>query len=198
MKERSYSSGHLSAIGCRSGALQPRPRPAPALDESPHARQRCGWDAWKASDELFVSLLEGSFASDGGDGTGVPGFVIVGQLLATSAGGLLQAVDGPKGRDGDHDDGDACFDVVPGEQPDRVERAVVFEAGSSDDGGECHEQVQGEEDADDEFLMELDADGPEEVDGYDDDHEICGDVEGHVGDGQGKGDVENAGSNASC
>ena len=46
--------------------------------------------------------------------------------------------------------------------------------------------------------MELDADGPEEVDGYDDDHEVCGDVEGHVGDGQGKGEVENAGSNASC
>lgn len=83
-------------------------------------------------------MVEGPFASDGGDGTGIPGFVI-GQSLA-SAGGLLGAdVDGPKGRDGDHDDGHACFDMVPGEQPDRVQRAVVFEAGSSDDGGECHE-----------------------------------------------------------
>ena len=120
--------------------MQPCPRPATTLDESPHTRQRCRWDGWKASDELFVSVVEGPFASDGGDRTGVPGFVVVGQLLAASAGGLLRAdVDGAKGRDGDHDDGDACFDMVPGEQPDRVECAVVFEAGSSDDGGECHE-----------------------------------------------------------
>ena len=88
--------------------------------------------------------------------------------------------------------------MVPREEPDRVERAVVFEAGSADDGGEGHEKVQGQKDADDEFLMEFDAYGPDEVDGYEDDHEIGGDVEHHVGDGQGKGEVESAGLNAGC
>ena len=46
--------------------------------------------------------------------------------------------------------------------------------------------------------MEFNAYGPDKVDGYDDDHEICGDVEDHVGDGEGKGEVESAGLKASC
>ena len=29
--------------------------------------------------------------------------------------------------------------MVPGEQPDHVECAVVFQARSPDEGGECHE-----------------------------------------------------------
>ena len=97
MKE-GIAQAFFFAIGCGTGALQPWPRPAPALDEGPHACQRCGRDGGQASDNFLVFSIEGPFASDGGDGTGVPGFV-VGVLLAGASDLLRADVDGPKGRD---------------------------------------------------------------------------------------------------
>lgn len=99
--QRSHSSGLLFAIGCRSGALQPRPRPALTSNESQQASQRRGWNSRQASDELSVFSIEGPLASNGSDGIRVPGFVlIVVSRLLTSARGLLRAdVDGSKGRD---------------------------------------------------------------------------------------------------
>ena len=85
-------------MGCGTGALQPCPRPTPALNEGPHACQRCGRDSGQACDKLLVFSIEGSFASHGGDGTGVPEFV-VGESLASARGPLRAGVDGPKGCD---------------------------------------------------------------------------------------------------
>lgn len=80
-----------------------------------------------------------------------------------------------EGGDGDHDDGDGAFLLLPEGQPDNVDDAAgLLDAGHADDGDDDHEEGEGEDAAEAEFLLERDSHAPEEGDGEGEYKEVGG------------------------
>lgn len=107
--------------------------------------------------------------------------------------------EGTESGDGDHDDGDGAFLLLPEGEPDDVDDAAgLLDAAHADDGDDDHEEGEGEDAAEAEFLAERDADAPEEGEGKGEDEEVGGDVHGGGDGGVTEGAEGRIGTYAGC